>query len=241
MKNSVTQAINSLTTGYEYDPVSEVFKCMFCNQNFHQDLIYSFEGQLYSGKGAVKQHIADKHHLPFNALLEQGAKSFGLTDIQLTILNAFHKGLTDEQIAQQHDITPATVRNYRFKFNEKKRQSINFLALMNCLEHTQLEGKQMGIQSFDERFNISEKDRKQTMENFVSQETKRIIQMPRKEKAKIILLQYLMSHLADTFYSEKEINKFLKKYVEDFVSVRRYLVEYGFLGRTNDGSRYWKI
>lgn len=65
--------------------------------------------------------------------------------------------------------------------------------------------------------------------------------MPRKEKAKIILLHYLMNDFPDHFLSENEINLFLKEYVDDFASGRRYLVEYGFIGRTNDGKKYWKL
>jgi len=40
------------------------------------------------------------------------------------------------------------------------------------------------------------------------------------------------------FYSEEEINAFLKQIFEDFVSLRRYLIEYGFLHRTKDCQFY---
>lgn len=43
----------------------------------------------------------------------------------------------------------------------------------------------------------------------------------------------------DQTYSEKEINEILKPIYEDYVMIRRYLVDLGLLNRTNDGSSYW--
>lgn len=39
-------------------------------------------------------------------------------------------------------------------------------------------------------------------------------------------------------YSEKEVNEILKTVHADFVSLRRHLIEYGFMNRHNDGSEY---
>jgi len=40
-------------------------------------------------------------------------------------------------------------------------------------------------------------------------------------------------------YTEKEVNQILESVYPDFVTLRRYLIEYGFLDRTADGSKYW--
>ena len=40
-------------------------------------------------------------------------------------------------------------------------------------------------------------------------------------------------------YSEKEINSVIKNFFDDYVTLRRYLIEYGFLDRKKDGSEYW--
>ena len=40
-------------------------------------------------------------------------------------------------------------------------------------------------------------------------------------------------------YGEKEVNQILKMVYEDYVTLRRYLIEYGFLDRKPDGSQYW--
>ena len=40
-------------------------------------------------------------------------------------------------------------------------------------------------------------------------------------------------------YSKKDINKTLKRIYEDNATIRRYLIEYGFLDRSKDCSKYW--
>jgi AcrR family transcriptional regulator len=68
----------------------------------------------------------------------------------------------------------------------------------------------------------------------------RMVKFPLKEKAKVALLEYF-SGLFDVrkTYSEKQVNEILKPIAEDYVKVRRYLLEYGYLGRRPDGSAYW--
>lgn len=63
---------------------------------------------------------------------------------------------------------------------------------------------------------------------------------PRKEKQKLVVLREITKNLIDDqIYDEKEINKILKAVYADFVTLRRYLIEYGFLDRKADGSQYW--
>jgi hypothetical protein len=40
-------------------------------------------------------------------------------------------------------------------------------------------------------------------------------------------------------YTEKEINEVLKPIYDDFVMIRRYLVDLGLISRKPDGSAYW--
>ncbi len=40
-------------------------------------------------------------------------------------------------------------------------------------------------------------------------------------------------------YKEKEVNGILEPFYDDYVTLRRYLIEHGFLGRNRDGSQYW--
>ena len=63
---------------------------------------------------------------------------------------------------------------------------------------------------------------------------------PTKEKRKIIVLKNIIGRFeGGREYSEKEINAVLKGAHEDYVTLRRYLIEYGYMDRVKDGSRYW--
>lgn len=63
---------------------------------------------------------------------------------------------------------------------------------------------------------------------------------PAKEKKKYVLLTYIIKLFKkDIEYTEKEINEILKPIYEDYVMIRRYLVDYGFLDRLDNGKAYW--
>ena len=53
-------------------------------------------------------------------------------------------------------------------------------------------------------------------------------------------LRYIAGQLEKgRFYKEKEINALLKVYYEDYITLRRYLIEHDLLARRPDGSQYW--
>ena len=61
-----------------------------------------------------------------------------------------------------------------------------------------------------------------------------------KEKNKLVVLQEIVKRFQiEQIYTEREINQILKGVYHDFATLRRYLIEYGFLDRTPDGSQYW--
>ncbi|MCI1580038.1 MAG: DUF2087 domain-containing protein, partial [Clostridium beijerinckii] len=63
---------------------------------------------------------------------------------------------------------------------------------------------------------------------------------PAREKKKIIVLEEISRNFSKgKQYSEKEINRILKRVYEDYVTIRRALIEYGFIERKKDGSSYW--
>jgi hypothetical protein len=63
---------------------------------------------------------------------------------------------------------------------------------------------------------------------------------PKKEKRKVVLLRHIAGRFdPELKYTEKEVNEIIKTAYDDFATIRRYLVEYGFLDRKKDGSCYW--
>ena len=55
----------------------------------------------------------------------------------------------------------------------------------------------------------------------------------------IILREFASDFKKNRKYDEKEVNQIIKKRYTDFVTIRRYLIEYGFMERKHDGSQYW--
>ena len=81
------------------------------------------------------------------------------------------------------------------------------------------------------------------LKNFLDEEGK-LAQWPAKRAKQIKVLQYLAGKFeTDTEYNEKEVNQILTEWhsFEDFFLLRRELVESGYLGRTPNGSKYWKV
>lgn len=72
---------------------------------------------------------------------------------------------------------------------------------------------------------------------------KKIKQLPVKGESKRDVLEYLATKFAsDRDYTEKEVNHIIESWhtFGDYFLLRRELVDYQFLNRTRDGSRYWK-
>ncbi len=69
----------------------------------------------------------------------------------------------------------------------------------------------------------------------------RLSLLPKKEKKKLIILKYIREQYLeeDLEYTEKEINQILRSVYDDFVTLRRDLIDYKFLKRNDDGSSYW--
>lgn len=75
-------------------------------------------------------------------------------------------------------------------------------------------------------------------------ENGRVTQLPRRQAVYAEVLR----HLAEQFdrrrdYTEKEVNAVIDQWhtFRDYFVLRRGLVDFGLLGRTPDGTRYWKI
>jgi len=92
-------------------------------------------------------------------------------------------------------------------------------------------------------FDIQPGDIEKVMETvIISKHPVQINRFPKKEKQKYIIL-CMICHLfeKDKIYTEKEINEILEIVHEDYVILRRYLIDYHFLDRKPNGSAYWLI
>ena len=70
--------------------------------------------------------------------------------------------------------------------------------------------------------------------NFFSKDG-RLRQIPAQYKKKLIALQYIVEKLEPgVVYSEKEINEFIKRFHEDFATIRREFIMHQFMYRENE-------
>ncbi len=90
-----------------------------------------------------------------------------------------------------------------------------------------------------DRYNITDKEKQNVIKNYFTPEGA-LKTYPSKEKRKIIVLEEITKNFKrGKIYSEKEVNRVLSRIFEDYVTIRRALIEYGFLKRTDDCSKYW--
>jgi predicted transcriptional regulator len=70
----------------------------------------------------------------------------------------------------------------------------------------------------------------------------RITSFPSQQKKVLVLLRHVARAFAPGVdYSETEVNRLLERFHDDTARLRRSLVDYGFMARDRDGSRYWLV
>lgn len=61
-----------------------------------------------------------------------------------------------------------------------------------------------------------------------------------KEKKKVVILSKILEQFErGKKYSEKEVNQILESIYDDFATIRRYLIEYSFMSRNKECTKYW--
>ncbi|SET54377.1 transcriptional regulator [Oceanobacillus limi] len=239
-------SIEELTKGYIYDSQLEVFTCLICGEYYRKGIIYPNGEVLYEAKLAMKHHVQEAHQSMFEYLMNMPKKYTGLSDLQKEILTYFKQGLTDKEIARNVDAgSTSTIRTHRFKLREKEKQARVFLAIMELLKQEEYTDELISIHKgatmVDERYAITNAEKEKVLATYFKQGVNGPLEsFPSKEKRKIIILQQIITNFDTTKkYTELEVNEILKSTFDDFVTLRRYLIEYGFMNRSKDGSSYW--
>ena len=237
--------MNSISTAslleYEqgYRSTESHFHCLFCEVSYEKDQVYPIADRFYTAKKCLLLHLNEAHGGLLNALLSLSREQTGLSEIQQEILSLFAQGLSDAIIAQRLGISNSTVRNHRFKLKEKERQAKVFLGIMSHLEEKDFVLPHTGATMLDDRYTITPEEREKIIATYFDQ-NEFIQQFPSKEKRKIVVLSVLAQKFdPQKNYSERAVNDILKQFIADYVTVRRYLIEYGFMQRTKDGKTYW--
>jgi DNA-binding CsgD family transcriptional regulator len=235
---------NALARGLVQDGSAHV--CLICLERFEDGCIYELEGKLFEAHRGAAEHVRLRHGHPATWLLALDKRLSGLSDIQKKLFSCLLAGKDDRDTALEMGITPSTVRNHRFQLREREKQARVFLALMRLLESVPKGGEAL-VESHrtatmvDERWAITQEELTEyTARYFPEGPAGPIAEFPAKEKRKLVILMQLAKRFApDHRYTEKEVNQVLKAAWHDFATLRRYLIEYGFLDRERDGSAYW--
>jgi DNA-binding CsgD family transcriptional regulator len=167
----------------------------------------------YIGENEDSVNIHTTNHgNPLERLLMLDKKYTGLTEIQKEFLDMVSNKYSDKEIAMNLACAESTVRNMRFALRERARQARAFLAVMELAEETMPKITNLKLRVFPVK----------------------------EEKRKALLPRFADLFEPDREYTEAEVKKIIKTIYEDDAIIRRYLVDYGYLSRTKDGSKYYK-
>lgn len=236
--------------GYSFDSDKGVYKCLICGEVFQCGEIFPINGRYFDAYRAIVLHINEKHGSLLNILLDIDKKYTGITDNQRGLLTDFSEGLSDNDIAKKNQISPATVRHQRFMFREKAKQARIYLAIFELVEKASKKGANedfvklhSGATMVDDRYIVTNSEQDQIIETYFDNlEPLKLKAFPTKEKRKIVVLRKISTLFKPgKKYSELEINNCLREVYEDIATIRRYLIEYGFMNRTRDCKEYWLV
>jgi len=240
-------SLSEIKQGYVYLESEKVYVCLVCGKSFNAGEIYQDENRFFEAGKYMDFHIEKCHKSMFHVLLNLDKKLTGLTDHQKSILELFHSGNDDNEVAQKTGIgSTSTIRNHRFTFRERQKQAKVFLSIMELLAE-KIPPKNSFVEiprnakKVDERFVVTQQENQQILAaHFKNGLNGPLEAYPLKEKKRIVILGQLARLFdADKQYTEKEVNAILQPSFEDHVMLRRHLIEYGFMERTPDGSVYW--
>jgi hypothetical protein len=158
-----------------------------------------------------------------------------------------HQPLTVEQLASLLRLGPSTTSHHLSKLAKARlvsaRPSGHYYeySLQTDLlqEMAQRLLSRETLPRLSEAIDLDAYDRK-VLEAFTGPDG-RITAFPSQEKKFLVLLR----HVQQAFepgkrYSEKQVNEILSRFNDDTASLRRGLIEYGFMGRVDGGSEYWR-
>ncbi|EMT51712.1 DUF2087 domain-containing protein [Brevibacillus borstelensis] len=238
-------SLDELKRGYVQE--EDRFVCLLCGKAFEKGIIYPEDGVLYETERYVRHHIGKTHQSVFDYLIKLDKKLTGLTEHQNSLLHLFYQGKSDAEVQKELGIGSAsTIRNHRFVLKEKERQAKVFLALMELLKEKDKHAPafidvHQTATMVDDRYNVTAEESQAILKKYFPEGTDGPLKTFRlREKQRAVVLRQIATRFeADRTYTEKEVNEILKAVYDDYVTVRRYLVDYGFLDRKADGSQYW--
>lgn len=252
MDSFLSNTVDDIKQGFSFDSSAQTFTCLICGKSFAAGEIYPIEGRFYEASKAVCIHVEKEHGEMLKYLTSFDKKYTGLTENQKELLEMMFQGMSDREISKKTGSAPATLRHQRFVFREKAKQAKLYLAIFELVEEALAADKSKdtadeiidipsSAKMVDDRYSITKSEEDKILNSvFESLEPLKLKVFSPKEKKKIVILRRIAAQFQNgRHYSEKEVNTILRAVYEDYATIRRYLIEYGFMERTKDCREYW--
>lgn len=254
MDGLINMTIDEVKKGYSFDCENDKYICNICGIEYEKGEIFNVGDRYFDAEKMMRIHIHREHAKVLEVLMTYDKKYTSLTENHKELLGMIHAGMTDGEIAKKMGVSAATIRHQRFTFREKAKQAKLYLAIYELAFKGSERNKKVpdikedildihnGAKMIDDRYFTTKAEEEHTLTSmFTSLEPLKLATFPAKEKKKIIVLRKIVEQFKDDKrYSEKEVNEILKDIYDDFATIRRYLIEYGFMERTNDCKHYWR-
>lgn len=245
--------LEEIKNGFTFNSKLDKYVCNICGKEFQNGEIFKIDNRYFDAKKMIKLHIQRDHLEVLQILMSYDKKYTGITENQKELLSIIYSGMTDIEIAKKMGVSAATIRHQRFTFREKAKQAKLYLAIYELAFQGMEKNKSKqdskddivevhnGAKMVDDRYFITKAEEDQVLFTAFSSLTPLKLKIfSSKEKKKIVILKKIAEQFErNKRYSEKEINLILKEIYEDFATIRRYLIEYGFMERTTDCNEYW--
>lgn len=238
-------SVDEIKNGFHFDKQENKYVCNYCGKEFYNGEIFKYEDRYFDSSKAVEIHIVKEHQSVYEMLTKTDKKYLGITDNQKQLLDLIGMGITDSEIAKRLGISPSTVRHQKFMFREKAKQAKMYLAVYELIFHNSNQKQNLvnvhnTATMVDDRYITTTEESEKIIKNsFLCLNPLQLKAFPAKEKKKIIILKKIMEQFdKGRSYKEKEVNQILKGIYDDFPTLRRYLIEYGFMERTDDCLQY---
>ena len=241
--------LEEIKQGYRIDEESNSYICNYCDKAFQEGQVFSIGENFYTPEHATIKHIEIEHGGNVKQLLFSDTKYNTLTDNQKELFSLFHSDVSDSDIAKKLNVSASTIRRQKFTFREKAKQAKLYLALFGHVFESKPKNEENFIPIhnnaiyYDDRYIITEQEKAHVLETFFESFEPLILKkFSPKEKKKVVILAKISEQFKHgKQYTEKEVNQILKPIYDDFISIRRYLIMYGFMERTDDGKSYWLV
>ena len=235
MDMSLDYPVEVMEKGYIEE--NRYYRCLLCGEEVEKGIIYPVGDVLFTDWRYMEHHIERTHGSVFERLLSGGKEQTGLSDQQSKLLSLIYAGKTDKEIQQELKIgSMSTIRNHRFSLRKKEKQAKTLLALMNLVKRQQ--------EIVTDEPNIDKPNEKSfepstELARYFSEEDGRLKTLRMKEQEKNRLLaEIALLFKPNKVYSEGEVNAILVTIFEDYMLLRREMVDRDVLTRNAEGSAY---